>query len=164
MRITQWAEYGAHCLAFMAGQEQQGSATTSALQIAESQKIDLLYAQQILQRLRRGGLICSVRGPRGGYKLARRPDEITLRDILLAAEGETFELICKSKPISFDRCAPDRPCYLRNVWHNLQTHVDVYLKQITLATIIMRSADTMAAAIPIHINRQSSPGSPQPVT
>lgn len=147
MRITQWGEYGAHCLAFIADKEKHGTATVNAAHISEAQGIDLLYAQQILQRLRRGGLIESVRGPQGGYKLARPAESITLYDILLAAEGDTFEVICEAKPISPERCTPDHPCNLRKVWENLRTHVDGYLKQVLL-TSIMDNGQTQ----PIQIN------------
>jgi len=136
MRITQWGEYGVHCSLYIAQRTNEGVAAVSAAEIAESQRIALQYTQQILQRLREGDVIKSVRGPRGGYLLARPAEEITLLDILVAAEGDSFELICQSRPLSETRCAPEAPCTLRPVWYGLREHVNQYLKDYTLAGIL----------------------------
>ena len=59
--------------------------------ISERQAIPARYLEQIFQRLRRAGLICSKRGPGGGYTLARAPEEISLREIIEALEGPLSE-------------------------------------------------------------------------
>src|SRR5690606_3493579 len=69
MRITQWGEFGVHCTVYIAERHRAGAATVTAAEIADAQGIDPQYTQQILQRLRRKGLITSVRGPQGGYRL-----------------------------------------------------------------------------------------------
>lgn len=139
MHITQWAEYGIHFALFIAEAEHLGRCPIGASEIAEAQAIDLQYAQQILQRLRKGGIILSVRGPQGGYRLARPPEQITVRDILLAAEGTTFELICDAKPISTERCAKGAPCGIRVFWRELRDHIDRFLVTNTLADLLAQS-------------------------
>lgn len=152
MRITQWGEYGVHCLVFIAERHRAGQATVSASEIAAAQDIDPLYAQQILQRLRRTGLIASVRGKQGGYKLGRLEEEITLGDILVAAEGETFTVICDAKPLSSSRCGDDSDCGLRGIWHDLRDHVDQFLSMHTLAELVER-AEKRPALVSIGGNR-----------
>lgn len=139
MHITQWAEYGIHCCMVLAERHTKGASSVSASELAENQSIALDYVHQILQRLRKGGLIESLRGPSGGYKLLKKPSELTLFDIISAAEGHTFEVICDNKPINIDRCASDNFCSLRPVWINLREHINVYLKGITLEQLIQNS-------------------------
>lgn len=136
MRITQWGEYGVHCCIFIAEKQLTGASAVNAAEIADSQGIQLDYAQQILQRLRKNNIIESVRGPSGGYKLTKPSNQITLKDILTAAEGETFEVICEAKPIHGERCAQDHACGLRSVWHEFKQHVDSFLTQKTLENIV----------------------------
>ena len=156
MRITQWGEYGVRCLVRIASHEQVSSEPIGASEISLSQGIALDYAQQILQRLRKGGLIESVRGPSGGYRLSRKPSEITLGDILTAAEGTTFEIICDTKPLDPERCSPLNHCGLRLVWEELREHVDLFLKGVSLETITQRmlAADGLAQA-PLQIGAPS---------
>ena len=148
MRITQWGEYGIHFSAFLARREREGASTTGAAEIAKSQGIELQYAQQILQRLRRGGIVDSVRGPSGGYHLCRPANTITLGDVLVATEGETFEVICDAKPLSGDRCDPESPCGLRSLWHELKDHVDEFLKRYTVEELSRMPAYTFAETSP----------------
>jgi Rrf2 family transcriptional regulator, iron-sulfur cluster assembly transcription factor len=135
MRITQWGEYGVLCSTFLADKEQSENGTVGAMEIAKAHGIALEYAQQILQRLRRGGIIKSVRGPQGGYKLARGAREITLREVLLAAEGDTFEVICDTKPLHLPCCKEESDCGLRELWQGLKKEVDKYLNSYTLADL-----------------------------
>ena len=140
MHITQWGEYGIHCSVAIARKEAQSGQAVSAAEIAEVQHIPLQYTQQILQRLRRKSVIKSVRGPQGGYRLARSPKEITLYDILLACEGESFAVICEAKPLNPQRCSPTTQCNLRPVWYKLREHVNSFLGDYTLDAILIESA------------------------
>jgi Rrf2 family transcriptional regulator, iron-sulfur cluster assembly transcription factor len=136
MRITQWGEYGVHCCVFLATRQAQGQPAASANDIAESQGIDIQYAQQILQRLRKNNIIESIRGPLGGYKLSRSAQEITLAEILQAAEGDTFEIICETKPLGIERCSDGATCSLRPIWHKLKDHINQFLSNINLQDLI----------------------------
>ncbi|MBN8548083.1 MAG: Rrf2 family transcriptional regulator [Deltaproteobacteria bacterium] len=139
MHITQWGEYGLHCATFIADRQRAGSDAVPAVEIAEAQKIPVDYAQQILQRLRKNSIVKSVRGPQGGYLLSRQPSEITVRDILVASEGETFEVICDSKPLNAERCSPNGQCNLRPLWYGLRKHVDEFLVKYTLEDLLTGS-------------------------
>lgn len=136
MRITQWGEYATQFCIFIAKREQDQQKTVSATEIAASLGVDQLYAQQILQRLRRGNIIKSVRGAQGGYCLTKTAAELTLKDIIVAAEGDTFEPICDSKPIDEQKCAASSYCGLRGVWYELREHIDKFLTARTLKDLL----------------------------
>ena len=143
MRITKWGEYGILCCLYLAKKSEAES--VGASELAEHQGIPLQYTQQILQRLRRGGVIVSVRGPGGGYKLAREASKIHLKDILYAAEGNTLEIICDTKSIS---CGENRrDCSLQAVWRELKGAVDTILESRTLASLA--NGANRVAAMPL---------------
>ncbi len=107
-----------------------------ASEIAENQGIPTQYAQQILHRLRKGGVIKSVRGPKGGFLLAKPASEISLHHILTAAEGHTFELICESDPVHEQSCVHAEACGLRTIWEELQGTINTFLSNRSLASIL----------------------------
>lgn len=150
MRITQWGEYGVHCLMFIGEQQKNGAIAVNAADIAAAHEIALDYAQQILQRLRKAGLIVSMRGPSGGYKLGRTADQITLKDILTASEGDTFEVICETKPIHPEKCSSDGACSLRSVWFELKDHVNTFLTSKTLESLIQAKPNLGSNTVQIN--------------
>ncbi len=159
MRITQWGEYGVHFSVMLARAEREGHRTVGAAEVAKVQGVDVQYAQQIFQRLRKGNIVESVRGPQGGYRLARPAVEITLKDILLASEGDTFEVICDTKPLDGPRCAPSGLCGLRPIWHGLKAHVDSFLNQYNLEALSLEPDSTCVAADkPIQIGSHNHSG------
>jgi Rrf2 family iron-sulfur cluster assembly transcriptional regulator len=139
MRVTKWGECGILCALHLA--KNYGELAIGAAEIAESQGIDLPYTQQILQRLRKGDVIESVRGPKGGYKLLRPPAQITLKDILYAVEGDTFQIICEHAPLHPEtegptRCSTRESCGLHGVWQDLRSAIDKLLEERTLQDLI----------------------------
>ena len=139
MRVTKWGECGILCAVHLA--KRYNEPPVGAHDIADSQQLDLQYTQQVLQRLRKGGLIESVRGPRGGYRLARAPSAVTLKDILYAAEGETFEIICDYAPLHPQTnkefsCSTQQGCSLHGVWRELRETIDSFLEKKTLEQLL----------------------------
>jgi Rrf2 family protein len=150
MRVTKWGECGILCAVYLA--ERYGQGSVGALEISESQSLDIQYTQQILQRLRKGGVIDSERGPRGGYRLARLPEQITLKDILYATEGDTFQIICDYAPIHPDaedgaHCATKESCGLHGVWQDLRSAIDKLLEQKTLKDLVGLNSKSAASAL-----------------
>jgi len=133
MRITRWGEYGVLCCLYLAQRYKDGA--VGAADIAKAQAIPLKYAQQILHRLRRGGVIKSVRGPHGGFLLARDPASINLKEIMNAAEGDTFQVICESDPLNHQLCTSKGDCRLADVWKGLKAAVDSVLQRHSLASL-----------------------------
>lgn len=108
----------------------------AARELAESERLPADYVEQILLRLRRAGLVESVRGAKGGYFLARGPEAISVRDVMTASEHQTFEMNCEQHKVDDERCNPDSSCSIRPVWQALQRRVDDLLSSVTLADLL----------------------------
>lgn len=138
MRITTWAEYGVICALHLARRAEEGPLTGRA--IATREKLPVDYIEQILLRLRRAGIVSSTRGARGGYALARPSSEITVREIIAAAELMTFDLHCESHPVDDERCSASHECSIRPVWLMLQRRIDEVLEGVRLADLLEAEA------------------------
>jgi Rrf2 family iron-sulfur cluster assembly transcriptional regulator len=105
--------------------------------IAERQEISLSYLEQLFAKLRRGGLVSSVRGPGGGYRLAHSPADTRISDIILAVD----------EPIRATRCTPGQPfgcrsnksrCLTHDLWEELGNQIYLYLSSVTLEDVVER--------------------------
>lgn len=105
--------------------------------IADRQEISLSYLEQLFGRLRRGGLVKSVRGPGGGYLLARPSNMTRVSDIIMAVD----------EPIQTTRCTLGSPagchnnkgrCLTHDLWEELGNQIYLYLSSISLADVCDR--------------------------
>lgn len=106
---------------------------TTIKEIAERQDVSVAYLEQILNTLRRSGLLLSVRGPGGGYKLVRPPDEISVGLILRELEGPVAITSCmdpKAGCVRADRCVSHL------LWKSLGEKIEGFLDTITLDTLL----------------------------
>jgi Rrf2 family protein len=140
MRITTWGEYGLIVCVHLARRAELGAGARAARELAAVERLSHDYVEQILLRLRRAGLVQSVRGARGGYSLARSPEAITIRDVLEASERVTFEVNCDRHQVDAQRCSPDVSCSIRPVWRMLQERINGVLEAITLADLLQDEA------------------------
>lgn len=105
----------------------------SLLTISKQQKISLSYLEQIFSRLKKSGIVESVKGPGGGYVLRKNHQEITIAEIIKAI-GE---------PIKMTRCGDTKKgcvtvstkCKTHHIWHGLETNIYEYLNSISLGSI-----------------------------
>jgi len=134
MRITTWAEYGVICALNLAKRSDLGP--LNGREIARQERLPADYVEQILLRLRRAGVIASTRGARGGYVLAKSPEQISIRDVIHASELETFDLHCVSHPVEEERCSASHNCSIRPVWVMLQQRIDDVLQGVSLADLL----------------------------
>ena len=134
MRVTTRTRYAIRALYHLAF-HRPGQAT-QAKEIAEVQKIPLRFLEQILQDLRRAGLIEARRGPRGGYALARPPAEISMADVLRAVRGPLEELLGVEDPGESASGTNDVPAL---VWGEVGSRLIDVLQQSTLADFIARA-------------------------
>ena len=108
--------------------------------IAERQNISQAYLEKLFGSLRKAGLVTSVRGAKGGYKLALSDKEISLADILIAAD-EQINLACGSG----NTCDEVNPCLTHNLWTNLSREFFEFLNDKKLSDLIRsRHVQTMA--------------------
>jgi Rrf2 family protein len=140
MRVTTWTEYSLIISLHLARRAGTGSDPLAARELADAERLPADYVEQILLRLRRAGLVESVRGARGGYYLARAPSSISVRDVMTASEHQTFEVNCASHPVDADRCSPGTHCSIRPVWVALQQRVDELLGSISLADLMQQES------------------------
>jgi Rrf2 family protein len=122
--------------------------------IAARERLPGDYVEQILLRLRRAGLVASTRGARGGYALARPPEEISVRAVIAASELGTFDLHCVSHPVGEERCAESQSCSIRPVWQMLQRRIDDVLEGVHLSDLLV---DEQAVRVRVGLGRQGLP-------
>lgn len=108
----------------------QGAVTLA--QIANRQGISLSYLEQLFARLRRNGLVDSVRGPGGGYNLANRPEDTTVADIIVAINENIDARRCGGKV----NCNGDERCLTHELWEELSERIYGFLKGISLADLV----------------------------
>jgi Rrf2 family protein len=136
MRVTTWTEYSLIIVLNLARRAGQGLGPVAARELAEVERLPGDYVEQILLRLRRAGIVQSVRGARGGYLLGREASAISVRDVMTASEHQTFEINCDAHQVDADRCAPGSTCSIRPVWQALQQRVDELLEGISMADLL----------------------------
>jgi Rrf2 family iron-sulfur cluster assembly transcriptional regulator len=109
----------------------------SLAEIAERQEISLCYLEQLFAKLRRGGLVKSVRGPGGGYLLAHGRDETRIADIIGAVDEPIRAVRCT--PGSAIGCRGDRSrCLTHDLWEELSNQIHLYLSSVSLGDVCER--------------------------
>jgi len=111
--------------------------------IADREDISNKYLEQLIAMLKAAGLVRSIRGPRGGYVLARPPQEISLKDVFLTLEGPMVPADCLEHPEFCPRCTD---CATREIWHELQDSITRVLESYTLADLVDKSVRSKKAA------------------
>lgn len=109
-------------------------------EIAECETVSKKYLDGILGALRRAGLLTSVRGHGGGYRLARPPREISVFDIVRALERSSDIVPCVGAP---ERCGRSDACTAREVWRRVSHGLDVMLSGMRLADIAYSKQDDL---------------------
>ncbi len=105
--------------------------------IAARQEISLSYLEQLFAKLRRGGLVKSVRGPGGGYLLAHGRDETRISDIILAVDEPIQAVRCT--PGAAIGCRGDRSrCLTHDLWEELSNQIHLYLSSVSLGDVCER--------------------------
>ncbi len=100
--------------------------------ISERQKISLSYLEQLFSRLRRQGLVSSVRGPGGGYKLAKNYTDITVADVINAVDEQIDATQCGGH----ENCRDEGRCMTHDLWATLNSKILDYLAGISLADMV----------------------------
>jgi Rrf2 family iron-sulfur cluster assembly transcriptional regulator len=139
MKLSTKGRYAVTALADIALHGAPPGGTTDLLvslsEIAERQSISLSYLEQLFVRLRRAGLVESVRGPGGGYRLARPAREITIADVMTAVDERLNAMGCDGR-IGEGCGGSTALCLTHNLWEQLSAHVHVFLTRTTLADVV----------------------------
>ncbi len=121
-------EYAIRALAHLA--RFPGDRAARGKEIARAEGLPAPILGKVLQELVRKGLLESRRGPGGGFRLARHPQLITLRDVVAAIDGLDQFVECA---VGLERCSDESPCPLHDTWKSLRTQMMNYLETTTLA-------------------------------
>lgn len=103
-------------------------------EISERQGISLSYLEQLFTRLRKEGLVLSTRGPGGGYALSRSSDQIAIADVITAVDENVDTTRCGG----MSNCHNDQRCLTHELWTDLSTQISVFLKEVTLGSLMSR--------------------------
>jgi Rrf2 family protein len=144
VKITAQEEYGLRCILQLArgqGQEEFGSAL-QVREIAEREGLSLAYVEKILWTLSRSGLVESQRGPRGGYRLTRRAEEISIGEVMRALGGiPSGEEICSQFTGNQETCVHHQGCGLRPVWESITDFVHQVFDKIPITDLLRQGID-----------------------
>jgi len=130
MRLTTKGRFAVTAMVDLGMREQRGPVTLAG--ISERQKISLSYLEQLFGRLRRQGIVDSVRGPGGGYTLARPMMDISVADIIRAVD----EPIDATRCGGMGNCHDDHECMTHELWTGLNAHIYNYLEGCTLGSLV----------------------------
>lgn len=164
MKLSTKGRYAVMAMADLA--RQSDGRPVALADIADRQDISLSYLEQLFGKLRRGAQVKSVRGPGGGYMLARPVDEMRVSDIILAVD-ETIKAT-RCTPGSPSGCQPDRSrCLTHDLWEELGNQIHLFLSSVTLGDIINnnvlgRSGQTFIMGNDGPLNTDGSPVSGAP--
>ena len=134
MQLSTRGRYAVMAMTDLAGHETQAGRATPLAEIAERQQISRPYLEQIFARLRRGGLVRSVRGPGGGYRLARPAETVSVADVVTAVD----------EPLRATRCGGDATgcmhggarCLTHDLWEETGRAIYDYLSSVSLADVL----------------------------
>ena len=131
MRLSTRAHYAVRAILDLALHSSQGPVAIQ--EIARRQAISSSYLGQLFVKLRRGQIIRSVRGARGGYQLARPADQVHLADIIELVDEPLQPVACLD---GRKDCAQASHCITRNIWRQLGNHIRTFLSSITVEQLV----------------------------
>ncbi|WP_457645425.1 Fe-S cluster assembly transcriptional regulator IscR [Profundibacter sp.] len=133
MKLSTKGRYAMVALADLAIQPEDG--LVSLAEISARQDISLPYLEQLFVKLRRAGLVESVRGPGGGYRLTRNPSEIRISDVMVAVD-ETVSAMHTGAGAKGAASGSKAQSMTNRLWEGLSAHVYVFLHQTRLSDVI----------------------------
>ena len=148
MRVSSKAHYGLRMMTEFARGYGQGP--RSLADVAEVEHLPLAYLEQLAAQLRRGGLIESTRGVHGGYSLSRRPEEISVLDVVQVVEGEVAPVECVASGYVHGSCIREGDCASRGLWSKLKQSIDSVLSQTSIAELVADSS-LIGAVAPLEM-------------
>lgn len=130
MRLTTKGRFAVTAMIDLALRQDAGPVTLAG--ISERQRISLSYLEQLFGKLRRHRIVGSVRGPGGGYQLAKAVDTITVADIIVAVDEPLDATSCGGK----ENCKDDQRCMTHELWTTLNEKMFEFLNSVSLADLV----------------------------
>jgi Rrf2 family protein len=128
--ITRKTDYAIRCVLCLAA---SGKETVMIHEIADEAKIPKSFLAKILQRLAKAGIVTSLRGVKGGFKLAKRARDISLLDVVEVMEGPVAMNLCA---VDKTACSMSSTCCVHPVWAEIRKDVEERLRKTTFAKLL----------------------------
>ena len=138
MKLSTKSTYGLRAMLSVA--MHGGKNAVSIADISHREGISTAYLEQLLNKLRRRGLIESIRGPKGGYILSKSANEITVADIVKALEGSIYPAHCATAGSNGLSCRKGSSCVPKLVWTKLAKAITDCLESVTLKDLCGEAA------------------------
>jgi Rrf2 family iron-sulfur cluster assembly transcriptional regulator len=135
MRLTTKGRFAVTAMLDLALHNGQGPVTLAG--ISRRQSISLSYLEQLFGKLRRRSLVDSVRGPGGGYTLAKAPAQLSVAEIIRAVDEPLDATQCGGK----ENCQEEQRCMTHELWATLNDKMFEYLSSVSLAELVARQRD-----------------------
>ena len=158
MRLTTKGRFAVTAMIDVAMHNGKGPVTLAA--VSDRQKISLSYLEQLFGKLRRHGLVDSVRGPGGGYNLARDATAVSVADIILAVDEPIDATQCGGK----ENCLDDRRCMTHELLASLNTHIFSFLHSVSLEQLVRQQDKREVNVLQDHRALAGKKSEPAPVT
>jgi Rrf2 family iron-sulfur cluster assembly transcriptional regulator len=154
LKLSTKGRYAVMAMVDLANSTSDRGKPISLSDIAARQAISLSYLEQLLSKLRRSGLVKSVRGPGGGYLLSRSYEDIRISDIVTAADEHLSATRCTSG--SAEGCNADKSrCLTHDLWDELTNQIVMYLNSVSLADVCEKR---VLGTSNLQLNRQVDEG------
>ncbi|MGN0362231.1 MAG: RrF2 family transcriptional regulator [Bilifractor sp.] len=137
MKLSTRGRYGLRALIDLASHEKEGAVSTQS--IAQRQNISESYLEQLIRMMKKDGLVISVRGAGGGYRLARAASEISVGDILRCMEGSLEAVECPA--IEGNDCDSADACVSKFVWKRINDAIAQAVDSVWLSELVEESRD-----------------------
>ena len=141
MRLTPKGRFAVTAMLVLALNSSKGPVTLAG--ISARQKISLSYLEQLFGKLRRRSLVESVRGPGGGYNLARPASDVTVADIICAVEEPIDSTQCGGR----ENCRDNERCMTHDLWENLNKTVYGFLATVSLSQLVEQQRTRPVAVV-----------------
>ena len=135
MRLSTKGRYAVMAMADLARNGRERA--VSLAEIATRQEISLSYLEQLFARLRKGGLVQSVRGPGGGYRLAKAADQTAVAEIVLAVDEPIRATRCSGQGSPKGCMIGGERCITHHLWEDLGREIHAYLAGVSLEDVVM---------------------------
>lgn len=133
MKLSTKGRYGLRAVLDLAMHSADGAISLSA--IADRENISISYLEQLIAKLKKAGIVNSIRGAQGGYVLARSPEEISVGEVLRALEGNLNPVDC-SELEGNNQCSGSQLCVTKYVWKRISDSINSAVDDMMLSELV----------------------------
>lgn len=137
MRLSTKGRYGLRALVDLAAYSEERPVSIS--EIAKRQDISIRYLEQLLAKLKKAGIVKSIRGAQGGYLMAKNAEEVSVGDVLRILEGDLVLVECTELTETQKSCIGSRYCVTKSVWKKINDSIEQTVDSIMLKELVDES-------------------------